>query len=1237
LVQIKKHNIHVKELIVAILLILSGLLLHNLITKKVDMDKVYGRWISEKLNNDFGIINNELDQLNQILESGVEMKLSKFNELVSFPTFIYKNGRLLYWSDNKFIPSDTLIETISSRRFIDYGDRKLICINKPVFRNTDTLHILSTIPLYINYDITNEFLYSGFNPEIFGNSDIRLHHSNEFNPVYGPDDDFLFSIEYLPGYIAGFYWLPVLVFLLITAGIILLILFLWSLANHFVKQYNLWYGISFLLSSLVIVRILVLRTQFPVNYLYFSIFDPKYYASSLLNPSLGDLFINILFLMIFMGFIIIKFPHRDIIRLFQWSSKSGLILSVLAFLLQLEAIFFIYKLIQSLGAHSQWSMDITSGFSFSYFKWFSYLLFVLCVSVFLQASYISQKIIFKYIGSNHYRILLVVLIGIPLFIFFGYLFGYNMIVISIIGLLFMAIAYLINIRTIFVRLQYQSFVYIFSGFIISSIAGAFAINEVRQLTDDASRERFGELLIQENDPLTEFFLYEAAQKITNDVFIKNRLYSPFGSKEIIEEKIRRVHLNNYLDKFDINIFLYNSRGDAITQGMANSYFQIFNTLAKEDYLTEYENLYFYLSEKPVLMKRYLSFIPLSQYDRTIGYILLELKLKKIIPSKVYPRLLLDDRFSINYFEDQFDYALYRNDTLLNTSGSFNYEKDFETNYLQAGKLYSTGMSQIGYRHFGFNSDKGKVYIISAPIYPLVYVFANFSFLFIVLSFSFLLALIVYSVYFNIKGTELNYVTRIQLYLNLAFFIPLIVLSITTLSRTTTDYRLQLDLEYLKTAESAGYNLTSYMEQFKEDIVNIEELSNSLSELADFSELDMSIFRVLNAEGKLLVATQPSIYDKGLLANIVNPVALGNIQELGANSMIMDESFGKLEYKIAYVGMKSFTTGELIGVLSIPFFGSQEVINKNLTSLAVNILTFFTIIFIGFIFLSYVASNYLTFPIKFVTDRIRRTSLTGSNEPLQYESSDEIGQLVSEYNNMLLKLEESKKALAQSEKEAAWREMAKQVAHEIKNPLTPMKLTLQHLGMRLNEIDTSERAKFEKSINSLLHNIDTLSDIATSFSNYAQMPIPEKERFELIRLLKESINIYINNKEVDFITDIIKGEIIIIGDPSWIGRSLSNLIINGIQAVDKKVRPEIKLTLKFNSPTKILITVSDNGKGIPEEIREKIFMPNFSTKYTGSGIGLAIAKRAIEHAGGEIWFESKIGKGTTFYVELPVTS
>ena len=1223
-----------KILWIAIVCIAIGQALHWVEIHKIDKKKYFSGILNDKINQIYEEVVQEQDALEKYIAESDSMTFNGLNAILKYPAYIFNKGILVYWSDNKFIPRDTILTEEPSTSFFDAGTRKFICIQRPMH---DTLQTVSLVPLYVDYNITNDFLLSGYNPEIFINSELNVTPDEEYEPIELSNGQFLFSVEFLPGYLVGPTWMSFIVFCLISLGLVGLLVFVNTLATRIVNRKNLIRGLGFLLVTLLSIRIVMLIMQFPVAYHYFPLFDLKYYASSLLNPSLGDMFLNIVLLINFTFYLWAFLPDRSLIRILQKKGLVGHLVVASAIILQLLSLYLIYKVIESLSTHSQWDMDVTTGFNFSMFRWFSYVLFVLTVIIVLFVTYFSQKIIFRSLGKDISRLLAYLLIGTVIFILAGFWVDPDVIVVGSVGMGFLILSYFLNVKTIFVELQYKTFVFVLVLFIISGLLGAIAINNVRLTREKINRERFAEQLMLENDLMAEFFLSEAAEQIQEDVFIRRRLSSPFGSKEIIEEKIRRVHLNNYLDKYDISILMFNSRGQPIATGSGTSYFDLRNNLALDSYGTDRENIFFYSYDTPVVRKIYLCFIPLTRYNTTAGYIILNLQLKSIIPYRVYPRLLLDDPLSLHYFEDQYDYALFRDKALLNTSGNYNYEHDFNKTNLDAGKLYEGGIKAGNFRHFGYQSDNHKTYVISSPVYPLSYFFANFSFLFIILSFFLLIGLIGYVIYFNIQGRALNYITRIQLFLNLAFFIPLFVISITTLTRSTSDYKSEIEREYRDVVETTGSNLTGYLQSFNEDMLNNEELTSSINELADFSELDMDIFSVGTNEGRLLVATQPLIYDKGILAKVINPAAYAQIKELGAKSLVLNESFGKMDYKIAYVGIKSSDEGKLIGILSIPFFGSYDIINRKLTGLIVNILGIFTIIFIGFIILSFIVSNYLTFPLRFVTERLRRTTLTGINEPLQYNSNDEIGRLVLEYNTMLLKLEESKKALAQTEKEAAWREMAKQVAHEIKNPLTPMKLTLQHLHMRLADLEESERSKFEKSINSLLHNIDTLSDIATSFSDYAHMPVPEEEQFDIVQLLKQSITIYINNKEIEFHTEIPDVKILVMGDPNWISRSVSNLIINGIQAVEKGMKPVIRLTLRESARKRVLITVEDNGKGIPEEIREKVFMPNFSTKYTGSGIGLAIAKRAVEHAGGKLWFDTKIGIGTSFYIELPVMS
>jgi nitrogen fixation/metabolism regulation signal transduction histidine kinase len=261
----------------------------------------------------------------------------------------------------------------------------------------------------------------------------------------------------------------------------------------------------------------------------------------------------------------------------------------------------------------------------------------------------------------------------------------------------------------------------------------------------------------------------------------------------------------------------------------------------------------------------------------------------------------------------------------------------------------------------------------------------------------------------------------------------------------------------------------------------------------------------------------------------------------------------------------------------------------------------------------------------------------NNEPMYWSSKDEIGLLVNEYNQMLSKLEASKKVLASTEKESAWREMAKQVAHEIKNPLTPMKLTLQHLLRLEKEGKLEDAGKLKKSLETMIHQVDALNGIASSFSTFAKMPLPNNELMNFKEVLLRVLELFKTDKrmELEFKDDSFTDQISILGDDKLFGRVISNLIINGMQAVEPGKKPHIRIWL-WLTDWDVFLEISDNGKGIPVELRDKIFIPNFSTKSQGSGLGLAIAKSGVETAGGKIWFETEVGKGTTFFLTFPLS-
>jgi len=459
-----------------------------------------------------------------------------------------------------------------------------------------------------------------------------------------------------------------------------------------------------------------------------------------------------------------------------------------------------------------------------------------------------------------------------------------------------------------------------------------------------------------------------------------------------------------------------------------------------------------------------------------------------------------------------------------------------------------------------------------------------------------------------------------------YLLAIISVSVVTLNWVVKEYDYELKSAFQQNAFHVGRNVSKYLEEYQAGKLTHQEFQNAVNTIVDFNGTDLNLY---DSSGHLFFTSQPLIFKNGLVTKLLDPNVMKELNYLKHNSYSQDEHIGEFKYHNVYLTLTSYNDDHNLAILSMPFLDSQEALETRKVALVNVILNVFTVVFILVLIISYASFVNLSNPLKKLSDSISNTSLD-ENLKIDWRADDEIGMLVRAYNNMIAKLEISKIQLAERQKEDAWKEMAKQVAHEIKNPLTPMQLKLQHLKRLFPDNEA-----VQNSIDALLEQVYTLSEIATSFSNFAKMPAPEYERLNITKLIKEACSFF-ENESVDIIQNLTNIEIYVVADSKLLARVFNNLIINAIQSVNSSFKPLIIITVEEIN-NKVLISIQDNGEGIPEEIKEKVFQPNFSTKFNGSGIGLAVAKRGIEHGGGKIWFDSEEGKGTTFYIEIPLAN
>ena len=477
------------------------------------------------------------------------------------------------------------------------------------------------------------------------------------------------------------------------------------------------------------------------------------------------------------------------------------------------------------------------------------------------------------------------------------------------------------------------------------------------------------------------------------------------------------------------------------------------------------------------------------------------------------------------------------------------------------------------------------------------------------------------------NANLSLRARIFLAMTVIVVATFVLLSVITIPQFKTQsekyHSKRLERKEAQIQRSIAY----FFSQEAETELNPKKLDSILSEkIYQVSDVQSVKFSIYSLNGDLINSTLPkneiNSLNPELLSRILGQkdskiieiTQINNIQYRSSFSLILDDNFNPL------------------WILNLPYYDDDNLNSYELDSFLIILGEVYFFLLILSIIISYFVSQYMTKAISEIALKMKQTRLDKRNSKIKIKArSKEVNSLVESYNNMVEMLDKNVQELSKSNKEQAWREMAKQVAHEIKNPLTPMKLSVQSFERDFIN-DKKNKEKVEDFTQTIIQQIDTMSSIASAFSNFAEMPTQQGEKLNIVKAVRLSLEIF---KEKHIVFESDTDRLVIDIDRPQIVRIMTNLIKNAIQACENNKSPLIKVSIKKMSKT-VRITVKDNGSGIPLNIRKNIFEPNFTTKSGGMGLGLGMVKNLVNSYEGKIDFESKINIGTSFKITFPIS-
>jgi len=414
--------------------------------------------------------------------------------------------------------------------------------------------------------------------------------------------------------------------------------------------------------------------------------------------------------------------------------------------------------------------------------------------------------------------------------------------------------------------------------------------------------------------------------------------------------------------------------------------------------------------------------------------------------------------------------------------------------------------------------------------------------------------------------------------------------------------------------------------------NNQQIQSYLQKISTVFFSDINLY---NNSGWLVASSRPEIFTRGLQSKLINPVAFTQIEKNHKLFYLEREKIKNINYYSSYVPF-ILSNGIAAGILNLPYFARQSELQHSYYQMLANLINLFVIAGILGMLLMIYLSRLLTRPLNILQQKMTAVSIDRQNEKIDWSRNDEIGQLIEAYNQMVDKMEESTRLLKYSEREKAWREMARQIAHEIRNPLTPMKLNVQYLQKVYLAKDPSFDEKFKSVSLSLINQIETLNEVAGMFSDFSSIKTSAVEKANLPEAVRSTATFFRKSYQIKIDIESQENTITVNISMQDLLRIFNNLLKNAVQSMENISNKYIRIQI-IRKKNYAEVRLTDNGKGISETNKKRIFQPYFTTKTMGTGLGLAIVKNLMTEIGGEITFISERGSGTTFILKFPLSS